>query len=283
MSGGLAGGFFATSHQGSPEWLFSCSLYMPCWISACFTYTLFTWLTFLYACLPQAPTRDCSCPRGSEGRACPSARFPGIRWANLLSIPPVTGSLPLPGAKAASLSCSPSHGRCCSRTLLHICKMDPPYPLYHWCLCRWLHALSSVLKLGKYRPYRPVRCSPTERKRKMENLNNTRRESSFVLSLVGLNQDQSLNPHENSGKWYDLLKPLSPACKMGIIRPALQSCEDLVGLTPLKAQLRVQHVVSAGGIQMKHETVVLFLGTYLWGSVETFCKFIDKYWFYLAG
>ena len=45
---------------------------------------------------------------------------------------------------------------------------------------------------------------------------------------------------------------------MGIVRPASQSCEDLVGLMPLKPQLRVQHVLSAGGIQMRHE---LFLGT----------------------
>ena len=29
------------------KWLFSCSLYIPCWTSICLTYTLLTWLTFL--------------------------------------------------------------------------------------------------------------------------------------------------------------------------------------------------------------------------------------------
>ena len=37
--------------SGQPRWLFSCSLYIPCRTSACFTYTIFTWLTFLHTCL----------------------------------------------------------------------------------------------------------------------------------------------------------------------------------------------------------------------------------------
>ena len=32
---------------GHSRWLFSCSLYIPCPTSACFTYTLLTCLTFL--------------------------------------------------------------------------------------------------------------------------------------------------------------------------------------------------------------------------------------------
>ena len=33
--------------SGHSRWMFSCSLYIPCLTSACFTYTLLTWLTFL--------------------------------------------------------------------------------------------------------------------------------------------------------------------------------------------------------------------------------------------
>ena len=36
------------------------------------------------------------------------------------------------------------------------------HPLNHWCLCHWHWSLSSVLNLGKYRPCRPMCCSPTE-------------------------------------------------------------------------------------------------------------------------
>ena len=48
---------------------------------------------------------------------------------------------------------------CHSRTLLQTCKL--PHPLNHWCLCYWLQVLSSVLRLSKHRPCRPVECSPT--------------------------------------------------------------------------------------------------------------------------
>ena len=46
-----------------------------------------------------------------------------------------------------------------SRTLLQTCKR--PCPWNHWCLCCWLWALSSVLKLGKCRPSRPAAQQPT--------------------------------------------------------------------------------------------------------------------------
>ena len=46
---------------------------------------------------------------------------------------------------------------CCSSTLLQTCKILSP--LNYWCLCYWLQA--SVLRLGKHRACRPVRCSPT--------------------------------------------------------------------------------------------------------------------------
>ena len=60
--------------SGHSRWLFSCSLYIPCLTSACFTYILSSGLTFL-----------CTCPRpqlvivlikGAVRRS-PSAGFPG--------------------------------------------------------------------------------------------------------------------------------------------------------------------------------------------------------------
>ena len=36
-----------------------------------------------------------------------------------------------------------------------------PYPLNHCYFCCWLQALSLVLRLGKYRAYKPVGCPPT--------------------------------------------------------------------------------------------------------------------------
>ena len=36
--------------SGRPRWLFSCSPSIPCLTSACFAWTLLTWLTFLHPC-----------------------------------------------------------------------------------------------------------------------------------------------------------------------------------------------------------------------------------------
>ena len=46
----------------------------------------------------------------------------------------------------------------CPRSLLQTCRFF--HPLNH-CLCCWLQTFSSVLKLGKQRPYRPMGNSPT--------------------------------------------------------------------------------------------------------------------------
>ena len=55
-----------------PWWLFSCSPYIPCLISAFFTYTLCSWLPFLHACpRPQLVILS----KGQRG-ADPSAAFP---------------------------------------------------------------------------------------------------------------------------------------------------------------------------------------------------------------
>ena len=75
---------------------------------------------------------------------------------------PITGNRRFPspcGAKTATLCCPPHTVRCRSRTLLQTGKFS--HPLNHWCIWYWLQALSSVLKLGKGKPCRPVGCSPT--------------------------------------------------------------------------------------------------------------------------
>ena len=94
--------------------------------------------------------------------ACSSASFPGNRWANLTSIPPITGNLPFPRSKDCS------HVLPAIRSTRWDVAPGPcfrhvrsPHPLNHWCLCLRLWALSSVLKLGKHRAYRPAGCSPT--------------------------------------------------------------------------------------------------------------------------
>ena len=99
--------------SGHPRWLFSC-----CSASACPTYTLLTWLTFLHTCpWPQLVivltfrSEHLHHDSLSKGwwEACPSASFPGNQWANLTPIPPINGNFPLPlGVKTASMSCPPS-------------------------------------------------------------------------------------------------------------------------------------------------------------------------------
>lgn len=54
---------------------------------------------------------------------------------------------------------STTEGGYWSRTLLQMCRL--PHPLHHWCCYCRFQTLSSVIKLGKYWPCRPVGCSPT--------------------------------------------------------------------------------------------------------------------------
>ena len=97
---------FGTVWSGHSRWLFSCSLYISCWTSACFTSTLLTCLTFLHTCpWPQLMIVPNSFSKGWWG-AWLSAGFPGNRQANLMSIPPITSNLPLPSeSKTAAMSC----------------------------------------------------------------------------------------------------------------------------------------------------------------------------------
>ena len=72
-------------------------------------------------------------------------------------VSPSTWEWRLPPCPAHCLPHTPMV-RPCSRTLLKMYKL--PYPLNHWRLYCWLRALSSVLKLSKYRSCRHVGCSP---------------------------------------------------------------------------------------------------------------------------
>ena len=136
---------------------------------------LLPWLTFLCTC-PTPSWRlfssieqnisTCNLSKGWRG-ACapPPASFPGNQWANLMSVPPVTGVPhlhPAPGAKVAATSCLPSapHGVASLQDLASDGWAPPTHPWNHGCLCRWLRALSSVSRLGKYRACRPAGCSP---------------------------------------------------------------------------------------------------------------------------
>ena len=83
--------------------------------------------------LPPAPASDCSnlwirtiptmiVYEGQWG-ACSSAGFPSNRWANLTSIPSITGNLPLPlVAKTTAMSCLPSA----------VPSKGPPGPFLLW-------------------------------------------------------------------------------------------------------------------------------------------------------
>ena len=135
------------------RWLFSCSLYIPCLTHACFIYTLLTTDLPTYVPLPQLVIvpifrlEHLNHDSLSKGwwAVCPSACFPGNGWANLTSIPSITGNL---------LPCPTYHLPHMvgyrSRNLL----VRSPHSLNHWCLCHWLRALSSILKLAKYRACR---------------------------------------------------------------------------------------------------------------------------------
>lgn len=89
---------------------------------------------------------------------CPSCWFPGNWWASLTLIPPVNGSLLLPKQQRLPhpACCLPHTVRCCSRTLLQMCKIL--YQIRHWWLL--LSWGSSVLRLGNCKTRRLAGYSP---------------------------------------------------------------------------------------------------------------------------
>lgn len=73
-----------------------------------------------------------------------------------MSISPINGSLLIPQAvKTAAMSCLPRMVGCHPRTF----SIRYPCPINHWCLHRWLLALSLVLRL---QACRRAGCSPTQ-------------------------------------------------------------------------------------------------------------------------
>ena len=124
--------------------------------------------------LPQAPASDCSFQRGGEGRAPllvslvtnePTWRQFPYNWPSPHHHPQrprsKDGCHVLPAICHTWWWWGVAPGPCFRSKL--------PHPLNHWCLCRW--ALSLVLKLDKYRPYRSAGCCPTELLWKMRELN----------------------------------------------------------------------------------------------------------------
>ena len=85
----------------------------------------------------------------------------------MTSVPSITGN---PLAPTRSEDCCPVlPAICCTcgnvapgPPFSHV-SFIPPHPLSHRCLCCSLQALPLVLKRGKYRACRPIRCSPTGR------------------------------------------------------------------------------------------------------------------------
>ena len=103
-----------------------------------------------------------SLPNGDRG-TCSSVSFPGNWWANLTSISYSQEPLPPhPGSKDSRhvlAACRLLHVvGSCSRTLVWTYKLPSSIkPL----MALPLALGSLVLNLGKYRLFRPVRCSPT--------------------------------------------------------------------------------------------------------------------------
>ena len=119
----------STVWSGHSRWLFSCSLYIPCSASACFTHTQLTKLTFPHSCpRPQLITilaldqnSQLAYQKGSENHA------PLFGFTGNLSFPP--------RVKIAAHSCLPSTswwgiapGPCFNHVRF-------PHPLNRWCLC----------------------------------------------------------------------------------------------------------------------------------------------------
>ena len=116
-------------------------------------------MTNLPVYLVQAPTSD-SLSNGQWG-GCPSIVSLVTNEPTWCNSPCKWHPPPTHGVKTATMSVCPLLHMvgCHSKALFQMCKS--PYSLSHSHLCCWLQALSLTLKLGKHRPCRPKRCSPT--------------------------------------------------------------------------------------------------------------------------
>ena len=137
---------------------------VPCLTSACFSYILCTRSSYIFAL---GPSWWLFLSKG----AVKGVLLCWFSWA--VSQPNVNSpktshlpfpSQPLPSGMEQRLTpspawCLPHLVGCCSRPFLQTGKLR--HPLNLWCLHHWLWAISSDLKLSKYRPCRPVGFSPT--------------------------------------------------------------------------------------------------------------------------
>ena len=122
------------------RWLFSCSLYIPCWTSTCFIFILHTWLTFLCTCL--RPQLVIVLIKGVVRGHAPLLVSLVTNEPSWNQFPQTRSSPFYPGVKTAAIFCPQTalHLGVHSRTLLHVSKLL--YPLNHQCLCCWPWALS---------------------------------------------------------------------------------------------------------------------------------------------
>lgn len=133
-----------TAWSGPSRWLF-CSLHpLAGPVPASQTPSSQDWLP---AYSPQAPASDC--PSKRRWGTHPSATLA----RNLMSLPDISSTYHLSPLEQRLLS--PSHGSqhmvgSHSGTLFQ--TRQTPRPSNPWCLCCWLQAVSSGLKVGKYRP-----------------------------------------------------------------------------------------------------------------------------------
>ena len=125
--------------SGHSGWLFSCSLYIPCPTSSCFTCTLCTQLTILLLAL--GPSWWLFLSKGLWG-TCASAVSLVTNEPTWPQFQPWESRLP-----PYSACCLLHTVGCCSKTLLQTCTL--PGLLNHWCLCCWLGLFLQSLKLGK--------------------------------------------------------------------------------------------------------------------------------------
>lgn len=131
------------------------SLYIRCVTSACFTYTLFTCLTFLHTCPKPQPVTVLI---EGEVRSLIVSLVTKEPTTDVSS--PCNWQFPLTRAETATMTHTVG---CHSRTLLQTHTL--PLSIKHVPVAD--SALSLVLKLVKHNPCRPVGCSPTAGKHKL--------------------------------------------------------------------------------------------------------------------
>ena len=142
--------------SGHARWLFFCSLYIPCWTTAYFTYTLLTGLTYL-----------CTCPRLQLVIVLIKGAVRGMPGVSLVTNEPTWGNSPFNWQCLLTLEATPAFMS--SATQWGVApgpcfrQVSFPLPLHYRCRCGWLQAPSLVSKLGKCRLCRSVGPQPNSK------------------------------------------------------------------------------------------------------------------------